>query len=219
MPEVIFPPNIRDALNQYMQETGDECSYISYFGIEHPERLSASGIDVGLLRLYAAMEYAKESAPDNALAALSLADAFNECGDLEGTVLVLESLDAAGAPGCYPDVWYNDPAFHLGWYLADAGRYEEAIAWYQRSLGKPAITRNWATWIHLGSAYSAAGDFEGARRSYEEAVTRLKADSQVREDELARHIRSLSVLVDEARSGVRFSGGRYERGVELGGRS
>src|SRR5690242_5513760 len=105
IPKVTFPEEIQDVLSGYMTAYDVSHDYIAMHGIERPDLVVESNIDVNLLRLYAAVSFFKE-APGNGLAVLDIANAFACLEDADGAKLVLESLAASDGLDLYP-VWYE----------------------------------------------------------------------------------------------------------------
>jgi tetratricopeptide (TPR) repeat protein len=211
IPKIAFPENIDSILNKYMTACDVERSYVATYGIECPELLPDTTIDPKLLGLYAAVKSFGE-VPANGLAALDIAAALADLEDADGAKLVLESLDASGGLGLYP-VWYEDPTFHLGWYMADCKRYDEAIDAYRKSLSKPYVDGKWAVWSHLGSVCHELRRFEEAKQCYQDALQLLLAEPKMANVDLTRHSNAIKALLAGAISAEKFSGERIEFGV------
>ena len=168
IPDVDFPADAQQQLAAYMAATGDSCSYIAHIGVEEPDKTT---MQPGLLRLHAAITELS-SDPDNGLAALYVAGAFEELGQIEDTLAVLESLHAIGAPGCYT-IPSENPAFLAGWLLIDERRHAEAIRYYQLALGYNGMDKA-AVWGHLGTVHHELGEFNHAISYYDQVLAELK---------------------------------------------
>lgn len=213
IPKVAFPKNFQDVLSGYMAAYDVSHDYIAMHGVERPNLLVESNIDVNLLRLYAAVNCFKE-APENGLAVLDIANAFACLEDADGAKLVLESLEASAGLHLYP-VWHEDPMFHLGWYMADLKRYEEAIDAYQKSLSKHYEDGKWAVESHLGSVYHELGQFEKAQKHYQTALGLLSAEPKTGNVDLSPYTDSIKDFLDQAIADEVFRGERMQFGLQI----
>jgi len=213
IPKVTVPENIQDVLSGYMTAHDVSYAYIAMCGIEHPDLLPDPNINVNLLRLYAAIKFFEE-VPENGLAVLDIASAFAGLEDADGAKLVLESLETSDGLHLY-SVWYEDPMFHLGWYMADFKRYVEAIDSYQKSLSKHYDDGKWAVWSHLGSVYHELRQFEKAQEHYQTALRLLTAEPKSGNVDLSRCTDSIKDFLDQAIAGEVFKGERIQFGLQI----
>jgi tetratricopeptide (TPR) repeat protein len=213
IPKIAFPENIDGVLNKYLAAYDVERSYVATYGIERPESLPDATIDPKILTAYAAVKYFEEI-PDNGLAVLDIAAALANLEDADGVKLVLESLDASGGLNLYP-VWYEDPTFHLGWYMADFKRYDEAIDAYRRSISKQYNDGKWAVWSHLGPVYHERHQLEEAKQCYQNALRLLATDPKTANIDRSHHSDSIKACLDQAISGDSFGGERTEHGLRI----
>jgi tetratricopeptide (TPR) repeat protein len=188
-------------------------SYVAIYGIERPDLVRDSGIAPDMLRLYAGVKKLKAN-PENGLAALEIANAFGDLDDADGVKIVLESLERGGDFGFYP-LWYEDPTFHLGWYMADFKRYDEAIDAYRRSISKQYNDGKWAVWSHLGSVYHELRQFEEAKQCYQDALRLLAAEPTTGKVDTSRYADSIKNFLAHAISGELFTGERYSLALEF----
>jgi tetratricopeptide (TPR) repeat protein len=213
IPKISFPENIGAVLDDYMAANDVSCSYVAMCGIERPELIHDSTIDNKQLRLYAALKDF-EAAPENGLAVLEIANALADLEDADGTKLVLESLEQSGGLHLYP-VWYEDPMFHLGWFMADFKIYDEAINAYHKSLAKLNHTGKWAVWGHLGSVYHERGDYKQAGDCYQQALQSIETVPNYYHFDMKAKTEILKRLIDQATQQVPFTGKRIQYGIEL----
>ena len=101
IPSVIFPRGIENALDEYMKN-GDTISYISEVGIDEPD-LIPHGFLPSIIRLYSSIKFFEKD-PQNGIAAINIAHAFDNMGEQDKAIEVLKSIDQAGLPGLNKDM-------------------------------------------------------------------------------------------------------------------
>jgi tetratricopeptide (TPR) repeat protein len=234
IPDADFPNGIESALQEYVRATGDQISYIAQIGVDHP---IPDQYEEGVFRLFAAYENLKSN-PESGLAVIYVALALDCLEEIDKAVAVLESLDKAGPRDPYGlyDVTYEDPAFLAGYWLADAGRLDVALSFYQRSLARLPEREHGKVYAHIGSAFHELEQFDKATGNYHQAHEllqrelrklpdrmRIRGDTKyvTAEDSIQfmtnwaeEQIRILSRLEKESEQGLPFSGKRGENGLQ-----
>lgn len=208
-----FPDGVDRVLQEYLNQSGHTRSYVASIGVDSVPGPFDSSLTPALVHAYACVLELQEF-PCSGLVVLSLAGALVDADRFETAKLVLDTLAAAGSPGCY-QVWYEDPHFHLAWYAADLKKYDLSIDYYHRSIANPKLNRNWASWVHLGTVYHELGDFQKAKESYVSGLEQLASDDKTRSSVIERVMRNVKLLIDQAVTGVAFTGRRVQFGVEI----
>lgn len=76
VPDVRFPDDFSQLLQEYLRSTGDTLGYVAQIGVEHP---LPADIDEDTFHVYATYEFLK-SEPENGLAAIYVAQTFDSIG-------------------------------------------------------------------------------------------------------------------------------------------
>ena len=224
IPDVAFSPEIEKKLEEYTRRTGDTSSYISEVGVDSAGLTSA---DPGELRLFASIEYLKED-PENGLAALNVALAFDCLGQIDNAVQVLETVMKAGNPGLYPEQWDEDPEFLSGFWLADAGRLDESLAFYDRCMKKQIPRFKGPILGHIGSVLHEQQNFDLALTSYSAAVAEYEGEAGHFDDSnsskehydwvqagIEEQLLTLKHLIAKATSKEVFPASRWYSGLQI----
>jgi len=213
IPKITFPYNMDSILNGYMAANDADYRYVAIYGIERPQLLDDSTIDLKLFKVYAALKLI-EVEPNNGLAILELVDGLADMNDADGVKLVLQSLEQSDGIHLYP-VWDEDPMFQLGWFMADFQRYEEAIEAYRKCVLKPFASGKWVVWIHLGSVYHELGDFQEANECYQHALESIEVEPDPQYFDTARQTEVINRLAEQTFRREPYAGERIKYGIEL----